>query len=177
MSIFPPIPSVKAGATAVEGTEDWIFKRFTLKPLSSPAAVNITVSQEHPPGPNATSLKGADEATWNDAAVYSLRIPSSAANRHVNLNIHYIGDAARLYIGDELYDDNFFNGGPFPIALWRIPAAQWPNIRLKILPYSNALDARLPDDTKAAVAAAKAASTIDKVTITATDQLEVSVTP
>jgi hypothetical protein len=106
-----------------------------------------------------------------------LNIPAAAANRRVILNIHYIGDAARLYVGGKLCDDNFFNGDPFAIALWRIPPDQWPAIRLKILPWSDALAARLPEQARAIAAAAKAASTLNRVTITAADQLELPVTP
>ena len=67
-----------------------------------------------------------DDAAWNDAAVYQLNIPAAASGRRLILNIHYTGDAARLYVGDKLFDDNFYNGDPFSIPLWRIPVAQWP---------------------------------------------------
>jgi hypothetical protein len=178
MSIFPPVPGVTVGTTALTGTTNWIFKRFNLATaIAQPPAINVAVTQEHPPGPGATSLKGTDEETWNDAAVYKLNIPSAAENRRLILNIHYIGDAARLYIGNKLYDDNFFNGDPFAIALWRIPADQWPAIHLKILPYSDALEPRLPSQAQSMVAAAKAGSTLDRVTITTADQLEATVTP
>ena len=177
ISIFPAVPSVKAGDAVLTGTTDWIFTRFDVGAALQHPALDVGVTQEHPAAPGATSLTGTDEATWNDAAVYSLNIPSAAAGRHVILNIHYIGDAARIYMGDKLYDDNFFNGDPFAIALWRIPADQWPNIRLKILPYSDGLSVRLPAFAKQVVAAAKAASAMDQVKVTAADQLEVRITP
>jgi hypothetical protein len=177
MSMFPPLPKVKIGYAPVTGAKEWIFSRFTPITVQQPATVDIGVTQLKQPGPNATSLTGTNEATWNDAAVYKLDIPATAADRRLTLDIHYIGDAARLYIGDKLYDDNFYNGDPFAIGLWRIPAAQWPNIRLKILPYSDPLAARLPDAAKKAAADVKAASTLDQVTVTTDEQLELRIDP
>jgi hypothetical protein len=118
-------------------------------------------------------LNGTDEKTWDDAAVYKLNIPSNAQGRRLLLDVHYIGDAARLYDGDKLYDDNFYNGDPVSIALWRIPEADWPNLRLKILPYSDGLHDRLPQQAREIVDQAKKDSSLDQVTITATDQLDV----
>jgi hypothetical protein len=177
MSIFPPVASVNFGGVKLSGIADGIFTRFTTDGLRQPTTVQVTVTQERAAGSNATNLKGMDEVTWNDAAVYRLNIPASAENRHIILNIHYIGDAARLYVGDKLYDDNFFNGDPFAIGLWRIPASQWRDIRLKILPYSDALAARLPQEARKQADAAKAASTLDQITITAANQLGLRISP
>ena len=134
------------------------------------APLSVPVTRVEPAGPKAASLTGAGEAVWTDAAVYTLAIPAAAAGRHVILNIHYIGDAARLYIGGKLYDDNFFNGDPFAIGLWRIPASDWAALRLKILPYSDALAARLPEEARRKAADAKAASALDEVTASIAEQ-------
>ena len=93
------------------------------------------------------------------------------------LDIHYIGDAARLYVGNKLYDDNFYNGDPFSIVLWRIPATDWPNLRLKILPYSEGLFERLPQQARETINESKKTSTLDKITIVTKDQLELKITP
>ena len=138
---------------------------------------DITLTQEKTAGPNATSLKGMDDATWNDAAVYQLGIPAAAAGHRLILKIHYLGDAIRVYVGDKLFDDNFYNGDPLDLALWRIPAAQWPNIRLKILPYSDALAGRLPPQALDAIAKAKTSSTLDQVTVDTAEPQELTLTP
>jgi hypothetical protein len=177
MSMFPPVPGVKMGITPAPGAKEWIFKHYALTTLHQPDAIDIGVTQLHPAGPNAATLTGTDEAAWKDAAVYKLDIPASAANHHVTLDIHYIGDAARLYIGDKLCDDNYCNGDPFAIGLWRIPAVQWPAIRLKILPYSEALASRLPDQARQQATTAKGDSSVNEVTVTASEQLELSVDP
>ncbi len=166
LSMFP------VGDINWAGTDNGIFKQFASKEPPQPKPLQIVVTPEKPGGPLATSLKGNDETTWNDAAVYKLQIPPEAEGRHLILNLHYIGDAARLYVGNRVINDDFFNGDPFPVALWRIPVKDWPMIRVKILPYSEALAARLPPEALAKIAVAKAAATLDTVTVTPSEILE-----
>ncbi len=171
-SVFPPVMGLKSGTAKLKGQGDGIFTRFAPTNLRAPTPLNVPSALVQPAGPKATSLRGTDEATWQDAAVYKLSIPASAANRHVLLNIHYIGDAARLYVGDKLFDDNFYNGDPFPLALWRIPATDWPNIHLKVLPFSDGLMGRLPDFATEKIKTARANGTLDQITTTTSEQLE-----
>ena len=93
------------------------------------------------------------------------------------MDIHYIGDAARLYIGGQLFDDNFYNGDPFSIPLWRIPKTEWPMLSLKVIPWSDALASRMPKQAKIAVAMANDVSAMDKVTVTTSDQMELPISP
>jgi beta-galactosidase len=168
-SIFPtgdPLPN---------GTPDGIFTHFIAAHLPAPSPVTINAHLENSAGPAATTLNGTDEKTWSEAAIYRLEIPTSAKGRKFNLDIHYIGDAARLYIGDKLYDDNFYNGDSFSVALWRIPATAWPRLQLKVLPYSDGLVGRLPQQARDIVDQAKKGSTLDQVTIVAREQVELKI--
>jgi len=176
LAVFPTLTSIKAGNANLDGQADGVFTRFALDGLRQPEKLAITVSQQQPAGPAATALKGMDDATWNAAAVYQLHLPASSGRREI-LRIHYIGDAARLYVGDKFFDDNFYNGDSFSIALWRIPAEQWSTIRLKILPYSEALGPRLPPQADDAVAKAKATSSIDQLSAELIEQWEAPVSP
>jgi len=168
---------VKIANDESAGSPEGIFNRF--KPVMPKASVTpvVSVVKETPAGPAAATLKGMDEAPWKDAAIYKLDIPETAVNSRLILNLNYIGDAARLYLGDKLIDDHFYNGDPMPVALWRLPVDQWSTLRLKILPYSDALDSRLPDMAKRKIAAAKAASTLDEVTVTAIKQFDLEISP
>ena len=179
LAVFPPVVGAKATAKveSFEGIANSIFTQLDLTTPPQPAKLDVTLTQVQPAGPNATSLKGMDDATWNDAAVYQVNIPPAAAGRRAILKIHYIGDAIRVYVGDKFFDDNFFNGDPLDIALWRIPADQWPNIRLKILPYSDALAQRLPPEATEVVAKAKASSTLDQPSAEIVEQQELAVSP
>jgi hypothetical protein len=180
LSVFPPVIGAKTKPTAVfniANPPEGIFPELDLNPPPEPDKIDVTLTQVQPAGPNGTSLKGMDDATWNDAAVYQVNIPPAAAGRRVIMKIHYMGDAIRVYVGDKLFDDNFYNGDPLSIALWRIPADQWPNIRLKILPYSDGLADRLPPQATDLVAKAKASSSLDEVTAEAVEQVELTVSP
>jgi len=169
LSIFPPVNLGK-----ISGIPDGIFTHF-ISSGSNDLPIEITASLDRAARPAATTLNGTDEKTWDDTAVYKFNIPSSAQGRKFLLDIHYIGDAARLYIGDKLYDDNFYNGDPISIALWRIAATDWPNLRLKILPYSEGLLEHLPQQARDMVNQAKNDSSLDQITVVAKDQLELKI--
>ena len=177
LAMFPPAAGVKAGGAVVGGRPDGIFSRYTFGPFPARKPVSVTATLEKPPGPKATSLKGTEEGTWDDAAVYKLNLPTDGTNGRLLLNIDYTGDAARVYVGDRLFDDNYYNGDAFAMALWRIPAGDWPKIRLKVLPYSDGLNGRLPAQGKAKVEQAKSQSALDRVTVSAAEPLSLQVTP
>jgi beta-galactosidase len=176
VELFPPVKAVKTVSGNLPGTPDGVFTRFD--PRLRPAAeLEVKVLPVKKAGPAAATMNGTAESAWNDAAIYKLDLPDWPASRRVLINVHYIGDAARLYLGDTLLDDQYYNGEPFAIALWRIPAAGWPNLRLKILPYSDGLRGRLPESAQALADQAKAAGTLDQVRATAVEQSELRVSP
>ena len=169
-SVFPKIAKVKMAGRKVKATPDGAFAAFTAAGQAPEAERPVTTSLLRAAGPAATLLQGMKEATWDDAAVYSLNLPAAAKGSRRVFNIHYVGDAARLYAGDRLLMDNFYNGDPMPLALWRISPADWPKLRLKILPWSAALAERLPAYAQEKVAQAKAAGTLDQIRITTEPQ-------
>jgi beta-galactosidase len=165
LAVFPSVADVKTSGADIKSAKDGIFDRFAF-PAIKPEIISVTATLQKPAGPNASSLKGNEEAPWNNAAEYKLSVPTPATGR-VLLDIHFIGDAARIYVGDRLFLDSFYNGDPMSVPLWRIPREDWSKLRLKILPYSDALEARLPESAKRKVAEAKAAKALDQVTVTA----------
>jgi hypothetical protein len=78
-------------------------------------------------------------------------------------------------VGGKLFDDHFYNGDPFAVALWRIPREKWGDVRLKVLPWFPALDARLPGIARKAVADANAAGTLDRIQVSVEEQLELQI--
>jgi hypothetical protein len=151
-AFFPAPPTVKQGDATLEGTADGVFTRFMPQ---VPELPRIAVSLEKAADIKGIGGYGAGEEAWKNAAVYKLDIPQAAANRRLILDIHYNADVARLYAGGKLFSDNFYNGDPFAIALWRIPVAEWPTVRLQVLP----------------------ATALDRITVSATDQIEVKIHP
>lgn len=177
LTFYPSPETVKVDDTIVKPSPDGIFHRFSLKQFCKPTDWKIDAIQLQSAGPKTIALNGTDEAIWQDAAVWKLNIPAEASGKGLLLNIHYIGDAARIYICDDLFDDNYFNGDPFAVGLWRIPQEKWTDIRLKILPYSDSLLSRLPEAVRQKVAEAKENGTLNDVSIQASQSFDLRITP
>jgi beta-galactosidase len=174
-AFFPQIKKLQINGSLVEGKPDGIFSAFSVAAETGNQDVKVACELLKEAGPAAYQLKGMQEATWDQAATYKLTIPQSKADDRILLNIHYIGDAARIYVDNKVVVDHFYNGDPLSVGLWRIPPADWDKIHLKILPYSDALEPRLPDVAKKMVAAAKESGTLNQITIDVEETSEVEV--
>ena len=65
------------------------------------------------------------------------------------MRIKYIGDVARLYLGDTFLTDNFYNGNAFEIGLNRyFPAIYEKDLILKILPLQKDAPIYLAEEAK-----------------------------
>lgn len=77
------------------------------------------------------------EDDWQQAAAWSVKLPADALSglSNVFLDVDYAGDVARLYEGQHLLDDNFFNSESWTVGLKRFlhPKAGG-SFELKILP-------------------------------------------
>ena len=81
-----------------------------------------------------------EDKDFEQAAVYTIDIPQQ---RDGILCISYYGDVARLYDGDQLLDDNFYNGREFQYALWRLPK-DCMQLQLRILPIQPDMPVYFP---------------------------------
>lgn len=131
------LPAVKA--VAIDGApaamiQDGASQCFT---ASNPTAPCVAIAAQllRPANINGDNhLDAIQEESWKHAAVWRLPIPAELAQQSHLLRINYRGDVARLYAGGKLVCDNFYNGLPFDVALWRIPADQWASIEIHVLP-------------------------------------------
>lgn len=107
-------------------------------------------------GPRQITLgvqKVAEEPTDADfkkAAVYELSLSPSMLEGRKLLQIAYRGDCARLYADGKLVADNFYNGRPFLMGLWRLPS-DCKKLELRILPLQKDMPVYFPreaDTTK-----------------------------
>ena len=110
---------------------------FLEESQDSKQATAVNYHKEHEAAPlRAITIganKVAEEPTDEDfvkAAVYTIELP---ADHKGLLCIQYYGDCARLYDGDTLLDDNFYNGREFQYGLWRLPDST-NRLTLRILP-------------------------------------------
>ena len=81
-----------------------------------------------------------EDKDFEQAAVYTIDI---LQQRDGLLCINYYGDVARLYDGDRLLDDNFYNGREFQYALWRLPD-NCTQLQLRILPLQPDMPVYFP---------------------------------
>jgi hypothetical protein len=131
--------------------------QITLNHHASPFPVlKASFTQTQSPGPLRTIRMGSqkvaeqptnDDFAGNQPAVYSIQLPKELASLDPNtrflLRLHYTGDVARLYAGDQLLEDNFYNGDPMDFGLWRLPP-DTTELTLKILPLQKSAPIALP---------------------------------
>ncbi len=88
--------------------------------------------------------KVAEEPSDSDfeaAARYVVPVPAEREGRV--LEIDYRGDVARIYAGGHLVADNFYNGRPMLLGLWRLPA-ECDEVELRILPLQENMPVYFP---------------------------------
>ena len=177
ISFYPAIEDIMTDLDKASKSTDGIFTKFSITSNNTPANIEIKAVKKQQAGQSAYELKGTTEETWQQAAIWEIQMPLEATDKHVLMKINYTGDAARLYVGDKLFDDNYFNGDPFEIGLWRIPKDKQNDVQLYILPYSEGLDSRLPQYAKNKIEQAKKAGTINDISIEAVPTYEIQIMP
>ena len=115
------------------------------EPTEAPTIVKYRKQKEAGAQRNITIgvNKVAEEPTDEDfeaAAIYTIDLPKERSGL---LTIHYRGDCARLYADGQLIADNFYNGRPFLMGLWRLPAA-CDKLELRILPLQKDMPIYFP---------------------------------
>ncbi|MBS0664386.1 MAG: beta-galactosidase [Verrucomicrobia bacterium] len=91
-----------------------------LKPeLVQPAGPLRVIRRAATPHGVAAAPTDADFAA---AARWRIPLPAQLPPR-VMLRLHYVGDVARVYVNGQLVMDDFYNGDPLEIPLWRHAAA------------------------------------------------------
>lgn len=163
VAVFPPVENA---GVAIEGTNG-IFSEYVLgKNLPDGAPRALDISQIKPAGTVPVEFHGTEESGWNEAAVYRITLPPWAPGKSYRLEIDYTGDAARVYAGDRLIIDNFYNGEPFSIPLWRLPKEEWGRLTLRVMPATEGLLGKLPEVAKRKIRDAQASGSPDKPVVT-----------
>ncbi|MCX4764961.1 beta-galactosidase [Streptomyces sp. NBC_01275] len=159
LSVLPaPHRPPKVPGATVKESGDGALIRYTLVPdteAPAPPAPALTPLRPagRPPAP-ATGVLGrasapADEHYDTAAAVYRVDVPHPAPEGTL-LRLHWTGDAARAYVGEELVADQFFAGRPWDIALDRLPAGD--PLEVKVLPLAAEAKVYIPGETVHGVA-------------------------
>jgi hypothetical protein len=119
------------------------------EPQARPTAV--AYQKEKEAGPLRTITIGVNhvaeeptDADFEQAAVYTIPLDSTLHTPPSTLlQIDYRGDCARLYADGKLVADNFYNGRPFLMGLWRLPES-CTSLELRILPLQKDMPVYFP---------------------------------
>jgi hypothetical protein len=151
MYVLPPLPAatINGAAVATQPSPDADGSRVTLwEPASGSVPAAATVESVKPAGAlrtikKATTAQGVAEmpadADWDNAAVFRVKLPAGldAQKDRTLLRLSYAGDVARVYLDGKLILDDYYNGLPLDVALWRYPAAAGKELLVKILPLQK----------------------------------------
>ncbi len=145
VGILPAPETVIVNRVAQKAKPDGLFRRFSFD-IPSTLPGKVTVEKIQDAGPAREVKKGLakvaeapSEADWQAAAVWRVKLPDGIdAGDDYLLGISYVGDVARVYCGDTLLTDNFYNGNVFEIGLRRYaPEIYQKGLTLKILPLKK----------------------------------------
>ena len=133
------LTSEEAGRLFLADTQDKVLDSSPainkIKEAGAPRKITIGVNKV---------AEAPVDSDFETAAVYEISgLPEQRSN--VMLTINYRGDVARLYCDGKLIADNFYNGRPMLLGLWRLPEnAQ--KLELKILPLQGDMPVYFPEE-------------------------------
>lgn len=145
VAVLPAPETVIVNGATLTAESDGLFGRFQFDvPKTKP--VRITAEKIRDAGPARDVQKGAGkvaeappEDDWQAAAIWHIAFGEEmdTAGDYL-LRISYVGDIARVYCGDGLLTDNFYNGKVFEVGLKRYaPQIYQKGLTLKILPLKK----------------------------------------
>lgn len=141
VAMLPAPQRVTLDGAVLPGTEDGLFTRFELPPRPR-QSVDARLEQLREPGapravvPGAAGVAAAPtEADFEHAGVWQIHLPDGVPDRELVLRLSYVGDVARVYLGDKLLVDDFWNGADLELGLLRYaPQIYQQPLILKVLP-------------------------------------------
>jgi hypothetical protein len=160
LSIYPRTRQMMGPTGTPLGAEsDGVFVRYNATTGSRTVAVDVkqtraaTTAPTVKMGSRRKPLPPDDAEYENSAATWQVTVPHDALDgvADVRLQIHFIGDTARVYIGDQLVDDHFYFGPAWEIGLKRFGAdALGKGLTIKATPLRKDLAVYLSEDHRPA---------------------------
>lgn len=142
-SVFPaPQQPLCVGKTELSGAEDGVFTRFEIPaphqdiPLTIQRVKKSESTWKPQIGP-AGVAQAPEDQDFQDAETWQILFQGKPLEgvHELLVQINYIGDVARAYVGDQMIDDDFYNGLTWEIGIRRFaPAILEKGLTLRILP-------------------------------------------
>ena len=145
VAIYPAPTNLTLNKQTLKGKADGMFTRFdiSIQPQKTIRAKLVPLQKEILPLRDIKlgKAKVAEMPTNNDfknAAQWKIVLSENLdTQRDIYLRIPYIGDVARIYKGNELLTDNFYNGKPFNVGLKHFTPMEKGELRIEILPLQK----------------------------------------
>lgn len=127
VAMLPAPRELRVNGQAVAGAADGLFTRYVLPAGFSVSPVRFALVRpagalrriERAPRPDGVAMAPKD-ADFAAAQVWRIDLPRGIDfTRRPLLRFHYVGDVARVRLGDQLLTDDFYNGRPRDLGLWR----------------------------------------------------------
>jgi hypothetical protein len=155
IAIFPkPEHPLAVKGSVLPEQSDGIFARFQAE-FPQPQ-VQVSAQQVQSAGPAAPVSIGAagvaqppEDDAFDTAEVWRVSIPTApfAAAHELYLQVDFIGDIGRAYLGETLIADHFYHGRTWEIGLKRfVPQAMQTDLYLKFLPLRKDAPIYLPEN-------------------------------
>ncbi len=148
-SVFPAIKLKNR-----KGKRDGIFQKFEI--IKKPFSYKIGIGKIHSDMRLREIKKGSkgvaeapNDADFKYSGDWKITIPKEDKSKNLLLRIKYLGDVARLYLGDTLLTDNFYNGNAFEVGINRfLPDIYEKDLIIKILPLQKNAPIYLAENAK-----------------------------
>jgi hypothetical protein len=157
LSVFSP--ALQEPATPPAGPDSApLFRPVPLGGFQA-GARQVAVTSVRTADLGGTPLDGRREEDWERAPEWFLELPAQLGDgTRELLRLRYQGEAARLYVDGKLYLDNYYNGDPMEVPLWRLPPGSLGSLRLRVIPFAPDVRTRLPAAQAAEILPASPAS-------------------
>ncbi len=153
-AVFPSPP----GSLGQPGVTEGAFTRFRADSIEQHLAVEARrvkaagPARRVPMGPGGVA-QAPDDADFSAAEVWEVRLSPNALDGVVEvfLQVDYVGDVARAYLGERLIADDFYNGRVWEIGLSRFaPEVLERGLLLHFLPLREDAPIYLPPEHRPA---------------------------
>ena len=192
LSVFPHAgEEIDSKVMLLRADDQGLFARYAANVGSK--SIPVTVQQVREPAPSSPVMMGKpfdwrhgsvasapDDSVFDKAAVWQLTVPKDIPSglSDLFLTINYVGDAARIYGGGHLLDDNFYNGTTWEVGLKRFAQASLAGgFELKILPLRKDAPIYLPKNAWSQIEGNSEAAVVKSIAISPEYEVIVTVHP
>ncbi|MDR0682796.1 MAG: beta-galactosidase [Dysgonamonadaceae bacterium] len=145
VSIYPAPESLRCEDQIPKGVNEGIFTRYTVKVhVADLPKIELKQIKKHErlrqiAMGSAKVAESPKDKDFEQAAAWQITFPPDInPERDIYLQIPYTGDVARIYSGNQLLTDNFYNGKVFELSLKRFaPEIYAKDLILQILPLQK----------------------------------------